>query len=76
MIMKNNSKLRELYENLPKPTSPKTVWVHECAKFVGVSTATVRGWVMGRSKPQQEVHLELLSQFTGIPKDEIFSEQN
>ena len=72
--MSKTTKLRNAYESLPKPTSPKTVWVHECAKFVGVSTATIRGWVMGRSKPQQEKHLELLSQFTGIPKEEIFNE--
>lgn len=71
--MKNYSKLREAYENLPKVTYPKTEWVHECANFVGVSVPTIRGWVMGRSKPQKEEYLELLSQFTGIPKDELFT---
>lgn len=75
MIMKKNSKLRELYENLPKPTSPKTEWVHRCARFVGVSTGSVRGWVMGRNEPQKEEHLELLSEFTGIPKTELFNRE-
>lgn len=64
--------LMQFYEKLPKPEPPKTTFVRKMADLCGVDVATVRWWVKGRTRPSNKAHYDILSEATGIPKDQLF----
>lgn len=65
--------LRGYYNDLPEATHPKTDFINEIASLTGVSTASVRNWIMGM-RPQNPNHIDILSEVTGIPKSELWTE--
>lgn len=68
--------LMQFYESLPKPEPPKTTFVKNVAERCGVDVSTVRWWVKGRTKPSNKQHYDILSEATGIPKNQLFPNEN
>ena len=66
--------LRGYYESLPDSRHPKTEFVNEIAARAGVSTATVRNWIAYGMRPNNPKHIEILSEVTGIPENELWNE--
>lgn len=65
--------LTSYYEKLPKPTPPKTAFLRKIAERCGVDVYTVRLWVSGTTQPRDEAHRDIISEETGIPKEELFA---
>lgn len=66
--------LRCYYESLPDANHPKTEFINDIAARTGVSTATVRNWIAYGMKPNNHKHIEILSEITGIPENELWNE--
>lgn len=66
--------LVEFYEKLETKTPPKTDYIQRVSKRCNVNEMTVRNWAKGRAKPSDEAHLIILSEETGIPIDELFTQ--
>lgn len=66
--------LKGYYKNLPEGTFPKRDFVNEAAVDCKVSTATVRNWIDGRTKPDNPEHVKYLSKKTGIPVEDLWKE--
>lgn len=66
--------LQEYYKNIPEKSAPKSEFITKVAKQLEVSEATVRGWVNGRFKPSHPSFMRGLSEITGIPEDQLFTE--
>jgi hypothetical protein len=64
--------LKGYYLGLPSPTYPKQDFIQDIAKKCNVSTTTVRNWIMYGFKPEKIEHIQILSQTTGIPMDELW----
>ena len=64
--------LRGYYKQLPEGTFPKRDFVNQTAVDCKVSTATVRNWIDGRTKPDNPEHVKYLSEKTGIPEDQLW----
>lgn len=64
--------LSSYYKTLPKPIPPKTAFIKRIAKRCNVNESTVRNWVKGRGTPEEEKHLDIISEETNIPKDQLF----
>ena len=65
--------LKGYYQNLPDATHPKTEFVNRIMVECGVSFTTARNWVVGITKPFKPEHVQKLSEMTGIPADELWS---
>lgn len=70
---KGKQTLSEFYQNLKYVTPPKTEFVKRVAGRCGLTDEAVRRWVMGKNKPSEEKHLEILEEETGIPRDQLFA---
>ena len=66
--------LKGYYKNLPAPTYPKKEFVRTIASKCDVSESTVRNWVMYGFRPDNEEHIKILSNETGIPVEELWIE--
>ena len=66
--------LQEFYKNIPAPTAPKAEFIKRVAEELEVSEPTVRGWVNGRFKPRHPSLYRGLSEITGIPEDQLFTD--
>lgn len=64
--------LKFYYDSLPKQTSPKSDFIREVAERCKLSEQTVRFWIYDKFKPSREEFYEVLSEMTGIPKDDLF----
>lgn len=64
--------LKGYYKNLPAPTYPKKDFIRTVAAKCDVSETTVRNWVMYGFRPDNEVHIDVLSKETGIPVEELW----
>ena len=67
--------LREFYSSLPNAVHPKTDFINEVAVEAGVSTMTVRNWVVYGMRPLNKKHIEILARKTGIPAEEMWEER-
>ncbi len=66
--------LRSFYLSLPNASHPKTDLVNEIAIEAGVSTATVRNWVIYGMRPQNRKHIDVLVKKTGIPAEDLWED--
>lgn len=73
---KNRQKmtLRGYYDSLPSSSHPKTEFVNDIAQRTGVSTATVRNWIAYGMRPNNPDHVQILSEVTGIPVEDLWNE--
>lgn len=66
--------LRGYYDALPEPTKPKREFILEIMTRCNVVETTVWNWLSGRSKTNDPKHLQILSEITGIPQEELWTE--
>lgn len=66
--------LKGYYESLPDSTHPKTEFINEITKRTGVSFTAARNWVIYGMKPNNPEHISILSEITGIPRNNLWSE--
>ena len=71
-IESKSQSLTSYYENLPRAVQPKTDFVERISKLCGVNTGTVRLWVKGKTKPENEEHIAILVKETGIESEQLF----
>ena len=71
MAKENVNYLADYYRNLPDAVYPKTDFINEVAVRAHVTATTVRNWI-GGMRPQNEKHINILSEITGIPVDKLF----
>lgn len=64
--------LRDFYYTLPNAVHPKTDFINEVAVEAGVSTATVRNWMVYGMRPLNKKHIDILVRKTGIPAEELW----
>lgn len=64
--------LASYYHSLETPKFPRKEFVKEAAAQCGVEEATIRNWIRGSSKPAEARHYDVLSEITGIPKEQLF----
>lgn len=67
--------LREFYEELPRPSCPKSEFAKEVAKRCGVSVVTVKNWIKTSIHPSEQRYCLILSEMTGIPVEELWEEK-
>lgn len=65
--------LKGYYDGLPQSSFPKTEFIKAVAEKTGVCTATVRNWIAYGMKPYNVEHINILSEMTGIPKEELWA---
>lgn len=66
--------LKGYYQSLPLRNAPRYNFLTEVAKRCKVTEQTVRNWVLYGVKPQQQVHIEILSEMTGIKKENLWKD--
>lgn len=66
--------LKGYYNNLPEPTYPKRDFIMEIASKCNVHYATVRNWIFYGFKPDNPEHIKILSEATGIPENQLWSD--
>ncbi len=64
--------LAAYYKGLPRAVPPKKSFVAEVSRRCGVEPYTVEIWIAGKSRPSKEEYLDVLSDMTGIPKEQLF----
>lgn len=72
----NNKKitLADYYNSLPGCIAPKARFIEEVRSRCHVTEQTVRNWVLYGMRPNNDAHLRVLSELTGIKADELFPE--
>ena len=70
--------LVEYYQNLDlnKEVPPKKAFLIKVAQRCEVEMQTVTLWALGKTKPSKKEHYDILSEETGIPKDQLFADEN
>lgn len=66
--------LKGYYKNLPEPSYPKRDFIREIALKCNVSDATVRNWIIYGFRPDNPEHIKILSEATGIPENQLWSD--
>ena len=66
--------LQSYYDKLENATYPKTEFVNRVAYLTGKTTSTVRNWISGRTRPDDPAHVQILSEQTGIPAEELWKD--
>lgn len=66
--------LRGYYNSLPEATHPKTDLLRSIAKKCDVSETTVRNWIRYGFKPNKKEHVQILSEMTGIPVENLWAD--
>lgn len=64
--------LKSYFSRLPKRKSPRKEFISEISARCGVSEQTVRNWCIYGMKPQNFMHVKILSEVTGIKEDELW----
>lgn len=72
MTSESQMDLESYYDNLPKPTPPKTDFVKRVAEKCKVGEGTVRLWIRGVSAPSNPEYIAVLVEETGIPAENLF----
>lgn len=66
--------LKGYYKSLPLRNAPRYDFVTEVAKRCKVTEQTVRNWVLYGVKPQQRIHIKVLSELTGIQEEDLWKD--
>lgn len=66
--------LKGYYQRLPLRTAPRYDFIREVAKRCKVREQTVRNWILYGMKPQQHIHVEILSKLTGINEEDLWKD--
>lgn len=79
MVSRNEEKnqkmtLKGYYDDLPEASYPKTEFINKLSVLCNTSTATVRNWIRGVSKPSRDSCIDILVEETGIPKESLWND--
>lgn len=66
--------LRGYYKNLPEPTHPKKELINSIAVKCCVTLATARNWILYGFRPGNPAHIQIISDITGIPKENLWND--
>ncbi|WP_298546767.1 hypothetical protein [uncultured Parabacteroides sp.] len=66
--------LRSYYKNLPEPTHPKKALINSIAVRCGVTLATARNWILYGIRPDNPLHIQTISEITGIPAENLWND--
>lgn len=66
--------LKSYYKNLPTPTHPKKELIQSIATRCGVTEVTVRNWIMYGFRPDNQDHVQVISEITGIPAENLWND--
>lgn len=66
--------LKGYYKNLPSPSYPKSEFINKLAEKCGVTTVTVRNWILYGFRPDNMEHVRIISEETGIPAEELWTD--
>lgn len=61
------------YQSLQVAVYPRLNFVKEIVEKTGVTGQTARNWCLGVTIPRKDSQKEILSQITGIPKQQLFN---
>lgn len=64
--------LRGYYKGLPNANCPKSDFIRNVAFKCKVTESTVRNWINYGMKPNDPEHISILSEMTGIPRENLF----
>lgn len=64
--------LKGYYQLLPVRSAPRYDFITEVARRCKVREQTVRNWILYGMKPQQHIHVEILSELTGINEEDLW----
>lgn len=64
--------LPEHYQNLPKPTAPKTELLKAICEQCRVTCQTVQNWVLNGTMPSSKEHCDAIAEITGLKAEELF----
>ena len=67
--------LKGYYLSLPNASHPKTDLINEIAIEAGVSTTTVRNWVIYGMRPLNRSHIDIIAKKTGIPAENLWEDR-
>jgi hypothetical protein len=67
--------LAEFYQSLDinKVVPPKKAFLVDAARQCEVEPQTISLWARGKARPSKKEHYDILSEMTGIPKDQLFA---
>lgn len=66
--------LRSYYKNLPDARYPKSELINKIAMRCGVTLATARNWILYGIRPGKPEHIQIISDITGIPADNLWND--
>lgn len=66
--------LKGYYQRLPFRSAPKYDFITEVSRRCKVTEQTVRNWILYGMKPQQHIHIEILSELTGINEEDLWKD--
>ena len=66
--------LKGYYQKLPLRNAPRYNFIAEVAKRCKVTEQTVRNWILYGVKPQQDAHIKVLSELTGIQEKDLWKD--
>ena len=66
--------LKGYFAALPLHNSPRKDFIKEVSGRCGVSEQTVRNWCLYGIKPQNFMHVKVLSEMTGIQEEDLWQE--
>lgn len=64
--------LPEHYQNLPKPTVPKTELVKAICEQCNVTLQSAQNWVLNGIMPANKEHCDIVAAIVGLPAEELF----
>ena len=66
--------LKGYYYSLREPVSPRRKLILDIMQKCNVVETTAFNWIMGRSKPDNPNHLEILTELTGIAVEDLWTD--
>lgn len=64
--------LPEHYQNLPKPTAPKTELLKAICEQCRVTIQTAQNWVLSGIMPSNKEHCDIVAAIVEAPAEELF----
>lgn len=66
--------LRSYYKNLPDARHPKSELINQIAVQCGVTLTTARNWILYGIRPGKPEHIQIISEITSIPADNLWND--
>lgn len=64
--------LKGYYTKLPMRSAPRHNFIKEVVCRCHVTEQTARNWILYGMKPQQRIHIQILSELTGVKESDLW----